>query len=336
MKKSIKRITTMIMASLVATSLVGCNIIQRTEESKGKTVLAKVNDVKITRADVDAELYYTLNYYKSNYGEDFETNEDLIQTIKDERTSVINYIINEEVVLSKQDELKVKYPEDELNKDVKEQINSFKEYYGDDDTYKEFLKAYGFTEKTFKEYWRRKLLVNKIAEAMVADVTVSEEEIENYYNEHIDEYKINPGADVTHIVFTDKETGESDAKAARELYLQGKTLEEISEMDEFKNKCKLENLGHQDFENNTTLVSEFVEGFKNLPEGQISEPVKTSYGYHLIINSNVNTEERTQTLDEVRDSISEVLLNEKKNEVYNEKLEEYKKSMNIKIYEDRY
>ena len=336
MKKSIKRITTMIMASLVVTSFVGCNIIQRTEESKGKTVLAKVNDVKITKADVDAELYYTLNYYKTNYGKDFETNEDLIQTIKDERTSVINYIIDEDVVLSKQDELKVKYPEEELEKDVKAQVKSFKDYYGDEATYKEFLKSYGFTEKTFKKYWKRKLLVNKIADAMVEGVTVSEEEIEKYYNEHINEYKINPGANVTHIVFTDEKTGESDAKAARELYLQGKSLEEISKMDEFKDKCKYEDLGHQDFENNNTLVSEFVEGFKNLPEGQVSEPVKTSFGYHLIVNTNVNTEERTQTLDEVRDSISELLLSQKKSEAYNNKIEEYKKSMNIKIYENRY
>ena len=324
------------MASFMLTSFVGCDIIQRTEESKGKTVLAKVDDVKITKADVDAELYYTLNYYKSTYGEDFETNEELMDTLKEERTSVINYLINEKVVLSKQKELGVEYSDKDLEKDAKEQVQAYKDYYGDEDTYKEFLNSYGFNEESFKEYWKTKLLVNKIVEAMVADVTVSDEEIQEYYNKNIDNFKVNAGADVKHIVFTDKETGKEDAVAARELYLQGKTLEEIAEMDEFKDKCIVENLGHQDFENNSTLVAEFVQGFKNLPEGQISEPVQTSYGYHLILTSNINNEEKTQSLDEVKDVVKETVLQNKKNDEYNNKLEEYKKSMEIKIYDDRY
>ena len=45
---------------------------------------------------------------------------------------------------------------------------------------------------------------------------------------NVSSYVLEPGAYVKHILFTDETTGEVDAKAARELVLQGKTFEEIA------------------------------------------------------------------------------------------------------------
>ena len=170
---------------------------------------------------------------------------------------------------------------------------------------------------------------------MVEGQEVTDEEISDYYNENIDSFKVQPGADVKHILFTDETTGEADAKAARELVLQGKTFDEIAAMDEYKDKCTTEDLGFQQFENNTSLVEEFVEGFKNLKEGEVSEPVKTSYGWHLIEISNIQNEEVTKTLDEVKDEIKENLLSTKENNKYTEELEKLKEDTKIKKYENR-
>ena len=334
--KNIKRLSILLMTVVILVSFVGCNVIKRTEESKGKTVLAKVDGEKITRAEVDQLLYYTFNYYRSQYGDDFEENEDLKETIKSVRTSALESLIEEKVLMSMKDDLGVNFDNDEIKKEVDEQVEMYKSQYSEDGEFEEFIASYGYDEKGFEEFLTTQVKLSKIIEAMVADVTVSDEEIQEYYNENIDSYKLNPGADVQHIVFTDETTGEADAKAARELVLQGKTFDEIAAMDEYKDKCKAESLGHQDFENNTLLVSEFVDGFKNLPEGQVSEPVKTSHGWHLILNTNINTETVTESLDEVKDEIKNTILYNKKNEEYTNKLEKYKEEMNIKIYEDKY
>ena len=243
--------------------------------------------------------------------------------------------MQQEILFAKEKELKVKYKDDEIKEMVDSQVKSIKEYYTGDD-YTNYIKQYGYkTEKEFKKYLTEQAKLSKILEKMLEDVEVSDKEIEDYYNKNIDSYKINPGAYVTHILFSDKTTGHDDAVAARELVLQGKTFEEIAAMDEYKDKCTTEDLGHQDFENNSSLVSEFVDGFKNLPEGQVSEPVQTSYGWHLILTSKINTEETTQSLDDVKDSVKSTELANKKSEEFDKRIEKYKKKMNVKIYEDR-
>lgn len=334
--RKIKRLVSIALTSVMLFTLAGCDFVKRTEESKGKTVLAKVDGEKITRDDVDKLLAYTLNSYKSYYGDDYENNDEIKDQLKELREQALDSLVAEKVLMAKKDDLKVKYTDEEIEEEADESVSYYKQYYTDDDKFLEFIKSYGYkNEKEFKKYWEKQAKLSRIAEAMVKDVKVTDKDIEEFYNKNIDSYTLNPGAYVTHVVFTDESTGEADAKAARELVLQGKTFEEIAEMDEYKDKCKYEDLGHQDFENNSSLVSEFVDGFKNLPEGQVSEPVKTSYGWHLILTSNINSESVTQSLDDVKDEVESTVLNEKKSEEYTKKLKKYKKEIGVKTYKDR-
>ena len=334
--KRIKKYVSIAMASVMLMSLVGCDgIVQRTEESKGKTVLAKVEDVKITKDDLDQFLYYYNNSYKEQYGEDYEKNEEIKEQVKETKKSALETLVQQEILFAKEKELKVKYSDDEIKEMVDSQVKSIKEYYTGDD-YKNYIAQYGYkTEKEFEKYLTEQAKLRKIVEKLLKDVKVSDKEVEEYYNTNIANYQVNPGAYVKHILFEDKTTGYNDAVAARALVLQGKTFEEIAAMDEYKDKCTTDDLGHQDFENNTSIAAEFVEGFKNLPEGQVSEPVQTSYGYHLILTSKINTEVTTQTLDDVKESVEKTVLDNKKGEEYDKKIESYKKKMDVKIYEDR-
>ena len=335
--KRIKKYISSVLCGAMILSLVGCNMIEKTPEAISNTILAKVGDKKITRGDVDKSISYILEYYKSQYGDDFEENEDLVDTLKAQRESALESLIEQEVLLANKDKIGADYTDEEVDKEVEEQINSIKESTeNDEEKYKEYLKSCGYSdEEELKEEVKKSVILNKLREKMVEGQEVTDEEISDYYNENIDSFKVQPGADVKHILFTDETTGEADAKAARELVLQGKTFDEIAAMDEYKDKCTTEDLGFQQFENNTSLVEEFVEGFKNLKEGEVSEPVKTSYGWHLIEISNIQNEEVTKTLDEVKDEIKENLLSTKENNKYTEELEKLKEDTKIKKYENR-
>ena len=51
-----------------------------------------------------------------------------------------------------------------------------------------------------------------------------------------------------------------------------------------------------------------------LDKGEISKPVKTTYGYHVIEATSEVRPAKTTSLDEVKDSIRTTLLQQKKNE----------------------
>lgn len=336
--KRIKKCLAILISSIMVSSLVGCNMIEKTQAAINATVLAKVGKTEITRGEVDKLLYSTLQSYKKQYGNDFEQNEDVKDTLKSYRKQALNSLVEQEVLRAIKNKgiVKIKYTDKELKSDVDSSIKSLKEQYDTDKQLKAYLKSNGYnSESEYTKYVKDQLVLSKVAQKLVEDVKVSDSEIQSYYNKNISSYKVEPGADVTHIVFTDKTTGEADAIVARKLYLAGKSLDEIAAMDQFKNKCKKEDLGYQNYNNNSSLVAEFVNGFKDLPAGQISEPVKTSFGWHLILTSNVNTTETTQTLDQVRDKVKETVLNNKQSTQYKKKIAKYKKSLNVKTYTDR-
>ena len=72
---NIKKYMSVALAGIIAVSVAGCNIVERTPESIGKTVLAKVDGDKITKDDLDKEMKAVLEQYKSYYGDDLDTYE---------------------------------------------------------------------------------------------------------------------------------------------------------------------------------------------------------------------------------------------------------------------
>ena len=125
--KRIKKYISSVLCGAMILSLVGCNMIEKTPEAISNTILAKVGDKKITRGDVDKSISYILEYYKSQYGDDFEENEDLVDTLKAQRESALESLIEQEVLLANKDKIGADYTDEEVDKEVEEQINSIKE-----------------------------------------------------------------------------------------------------------------------------------------------------------------------------------------------------------------
>ena len=137
-----------------------------------------------------------------------------------------------------------------------------------------------------------------------------------------------------HILFE----SEDEALAAKAKIDSGETTFDAL-FEQYKGNAsgkfpKAEDLGYveNDKENFDT---DFLAGFKQLKEGEISAPVKSSFGYHIIKVEGVQAEDTTTPLDEVKDSIKSTLETDKKKEVYNSTLEQWKKDLKVKTYENR-
>lgn len=335
--RKIKNIVVAAAITAMAFSITGCKMIEKTPEAIQKTVLAKVGEEKITMADVNSELQANIDYLIETYGEDYENNIDdtLKEQLKTLRTQVLEQLVDDKVLITKGTELEYIPSDDELATAIEEERANFVEAYGGEDGLKEALEYYGMTDEKFNSFVENMVKTQKVKEAMTKDVTVSDEEVEQYYNDNIDKYTTKPGANAKHILFETEE----EAQAAKNKIDSGETTFEdlYSQYEANKSsqtKPLSEDLGYVENEQDG-FDTDFLAGFKTLKEGEISAPIKSSFGYHIVKVEGVQTEEKVTSLDEVKDTIKSTLLSEKQQETYDSTLEQWKKELNVKLYENR-
>lgn len=334
--RKIKNIIATAIIATMAFSITGCSLIAKTPEAIQKTVLAKIGEEKITLADVDAEMKADIDYLKETYGEEFESKIDdtLKEQLKSARTGILDQLVQEKVLLKKAEELKLMPTQEEIDKEVNAETEKLKESYGGEEAFKSAIEYYGYTEETYKAFMETQVIAQKVKDYVVKDVAVTDEEISKYYNENISTYTKKPGANARHILFETEE----EAKAAKEKIDAGTSFDDLfAEYEENKaNNVKplSEDLGYV-ANDQEGYDADFLAGFKVLKEGEISGPIKSSFGYHIIEATGVVTETVVTPLEDVKDTIKSSLESTKKTEVYNAKYEEWKKELNVKTYEDR-
>ena len=210
--------------------------------------------------------------------------------------------------------LEEKYPEtDEMNDELKQQAESYysayEQYYKMDK--ETFLSNNGFgSEKSFLEYLRLQYRRNKYAEDYIKTL-ISDKEVEKYYED-----KVYGDINTKHIlVKVDSSASDEDKKKAEDLAKEiisklnnGKSFDDVKE--EYKDQITYEELGYKSY--NANLESAYMEAMQKLENNSYSkEPVKTSYGYHVIYR--IDQKEKP-ALEDVKEEIIDSLVSEKKSE----------------------
>ena len=210
--------------------------------------------------------------------------------------------------------LEEKYPEtDEMNDELKQQAESYysayEQYYKMDK--ETFLSNNGFgSEKAFLEYLRLQYRRNKYAEDYIKTL-ISDKEVEKYYED-----KVYGDINTKHIlVKVDSSASDEDKKKAEDLAKEiisklnnGKSFDDVKE--EYKDQITYEELGYKSY--NANLESAYMEAMQKLENNSYSkEPVKTSYGYHVIYR--IDQKEKP-VLEDVKEEIIDSLVSEKKSE----------------------
>ena len=341
--RNIKRVVAAATMAIMLFSTTGCKMISKTPEAIQKTVLATVNGEKITMADVDEELKASIDSLKQQYGDDYEEKIDdtIKEQLKQARSQALTQLVNEKVMLKKAEELNVIPNEEELKKLVEEEKATFIEAWGGEEGYTNALQYFGMTEESFNAYVENLVKEQKLYDEVTKDINVSDEDISKYYEENKSTYTTKPGAKVKHILFKedDEAKAKEEAEAAKAKIDSGeKTFDELFE-EYSGNKANgvypiSEDLGYVEYDKQG-YDTDFLAGLKPLTEGEVSAPVKSSFGYHLIEAKSIQSEEKVTPLDEVKDTIKESLENTKKQEKFNEDLEAWKKEYKVKTYEKR-
>ena len=207
---------------------------------------------------------------------------------------------------------------EEEDKSVKEQINQIKSSYEDESTFLNVIKQYfGVnSEEELEDMLRLEYKRNEAVEDYVKE-DLSDKEIENYYNDNIygdikaSHILIKPDvkSDATD---AEKEKAEKKAKAEAEKIInklnKGEDFVKLAKeySDDTANASKGGDLGYF---NSDDMDENFWDAAKKLEKNAYSkEPVKSQYGYHIILK--VDQKEKPK-LKDVKDEIKSTLANAK-------------------------
>ena len=233
---------------------------------------------------------------------------------------------------------------DDEDQAVEEQINQLKENYSDETTFQSVIQQYfGVnSEDELEDMLRLEYKRNEAVEEFVAD-NLTDKEIEDYYDQNIigdikaSHILITPDVDSD---ATDEEKEKAENKAKKEAERIIKKLDEGEDFAELAKKysddeATAKNGGDLDYFNTDDMDENFMDAVKKLDNDEYTkEPVKTQYGYHIILK--VNQKEKPK-LKEVKDSIKETLANNKLNNnstLHYETLMDIREENNIKWNDD--
>ena len=157
------------------------------------------------------------------------------------------------------------------------------------------------------------------------EVTVLDEEVLKYYNENQEAFKEPANVTAKHILIDSEEL----AKEIKEkIALNELTFEEAAA--KYSSCPSKEQGGNLGSFSKGMMVPEFEEVAFVLPIGEVSEPVKTQFGYHL--NKVVDKKEDSiKGFEEVKDEALKQLLGQRQEQKYLDLIKELKNKYTVEI-----
>lgn len=169
------------------------------------------------------------------------------------------------------------------------------------------------------------MLKNYAMHKIFESVNPTDDELKKYYEENKEVITPNKTYTASHILVDDE-------TKAEDIY---KEIEEGLDFKEAAKKYSKDPSAASGGSLGTfpkgVMVKEFQDGLDSLEIGEISKPVKSQFGYHLIKLEDINDAE-AKPFEEVKDQVYQTYLMVKRQEKYLEKLNEISKDAEVKKY----
>ena len=326
MKRKIISISASLMLIL---SLTGCS------GTKNDDSVATVNDSSIGVSKYIQALKLNKSAIESMYGtsiwdSEVEKGKKYSDFFKD---TVLEQMINTEVIYQQAKKDNLLPSEEEVNKQFKE----FQKEVKDDKIYKQNMKKLGITDEDIKKEQEIGIAIKNYKDNFFKNAEISNEEMKKYYDDNKNEF-YKDEVKASHILIktidennnelSDKKKEEAKKKA-EDILKKIKSGEEFAKLaKEYSEDGTASQGGDLGFFTKGEMVPEFEKAAWELKPGEVSDLVKTQYGYHIIkVTDKVD---KQLSFDDVKDTIKDMLLNEK----FNKNIEDLVKEAKITRKED--
>ncbi|MBI2486812.1 MAG: peptidylprolyl isomerase [Deltaproteobacteria bacterium] len=184
-----------------------------------------------------------------------------------------------------------------------------------DEQMDEVLKKQNLTPEAFREQWRFQILGNKVIGTQVkGQIAVTEDEIKKYYEENYGEHDTGKEMHIAHILipFDSPAEKEKARDLALEITEKARSGEDFGELaKKYSNDTvSAERGGDLGFVQKGDLVASLEEAIKEMPVGEISDPVESPSGFHVI--KVLDKRESSEiSIDDAREEIKQKIYRQK-------------------------
>jgi len=288
----------------------GCN--------SDKDVAAKVNGEEISLAELNTQVEQLKKQYPTMFeGSDGEGR------LLDFKQRLLDNLINAKLVEAAAKEKGVSV----TDADVEAQIKQLKAGFQDTAQFEQALKSAGMDEEGLKKQVREQLVTQNLIEKISANAKEpTAAEVKAYYDANKAQFEQKASTRASHILF------KADDKATAE-----KVLAELKAGGDFAALAKKYSQDPGSAANGgdlgwptTPYVAEFEAALAKLKPGQMSQLVKTTYGWH-IIKATETRKASTQSLEDAKDQIVQILQQQEKADAYQKFVDGLRKKADIEI-----
>jgi foldase protein PrsA len=287
-------------AAIVATAVIGVTITGcASSGGTGGGDVAQVNDTKISRADFDRKLE------ASPAGKQILT-QLVQQDLVDQYGAAQKIDVSQAEIDKKEADIKAKYPPGQ---------------------FEAILKQQGLTEADVQNILRQQVIIEK---AVAPNVHVSEADVKAYFDKNHTLLDKPAQVRARHILVADKPTAdmiEAKLKAGGDFAALAK---QYSTDTSTKDKG-----GELGFFGKGQMVPAFQDAAFALPVGQISQPVKSPFGWHIIQVEEKKPAQKA-TYASAHDQIKAQLTQQQQAQQVPLFLQQLRAKANIQVFDDRY
>ena len=272
--------------------------------------------------------------YRNSKGVQVGARGDQLELLKQLRIEAMDLMIEQELV--KQAAEKEGIEGDPA--DVDKHIEELRAVFDSDEQFRMKLEGDGFTEDTYRRHVERMAAAKVYLDRIRADAAdVRDAEVEKFYEENEGRLTLPEQVRVRHILLTWKPMGTQDDRAAIAKQMEP-ILERARAGEDFaalarefsEDSATKGNGGDTGFFHRGTMVPAFEDVAFSLDPGEISEPVSTVFGVH-ILKLEDRKEARLLPLDEVREQLRDYIREQKMEAAVEAKIDELRAAADVQV-----
>jgi foldase protein PrsA len=250
-------------------------------------------------------------------GSETISKDDLYTTLVDQYgDGALDTLIAEKIVKleSEKKDLTVK------DSEIKKELENIKGQYDSEEAFNEALASSGSDLDSVKENIKTYLLTEKLLKDRVK---ITDDQIKEYFEANKDTFAQKEQVEASHILVDDEKT----AQEVKKKLDDGEDFAELAK-EYSTDTSNADSGGELGYFGKGEMVTEFDDKAFSMKKGEISEPVKTEFGYH-IIKVTGKKEAKEAVLADHKDEIKDILFDQALQTEYGTWLSEKKKEYKI-------
>lgn len=313
-----KRSLALAVAALAAITLVaaGCG----DSDEMPADAVAVVDGSSITRASLDGLLARAKKSYTSQKRAFPKAGTSDYQSLQ---TQAVAYLVQREEYAREADKLGVDATDQQIAKKVDEVRKQY--FKGSQAKFEKGLKDQGYTRATLEEDIRSQLLTEGIYKKVTADVKLTDADVKSYYDKNSSNYTVPESRSVRHILVKTK----TEADKIRAELVNGGDFAALAKANSIDPGSK--DAGGKLVVSKGQTVAPFDKAAFSLKTDELSQPVKTEFGYHLIQPLADVKQGSVTPFAQVKDQIRTQLESERKNAAVNKWVSDVEKQYKGKV-----